>query len=56
MRIWKVTDRYNDRKIWIIKRYADGHYMANQEICGRKFYTAFQRITKDRWADILKEV
>lgn len=36
MTIKRITDRYNSQKIWIIKRYADGHYYLNQEICGRK--------------------
>lgn len=62
---WKIPDRYNPDKVWIIKRYADGHYMAAQEICGKmqsfysarakRYYTKFQRITKDRWKDIIKE-
>lgn len=36
MTIKRIIDRYNSRKVWIIKRYKCGHYYLNQEICGRK--------------------
>ena len=56
MQIWKVRDKYNPNKVWIIKRTNDRHYYANQLICGKLFYSRFQRITKDRWYEILKEI
>lgn len=55
MKTWRITDKYNPDKIWIIKRYNDGHYVANQEISGKLFYKSFQRITKDRWSELIKE-
>lgn len=56
MKIWKVIDKYNPHKVWIIKRTKDRHYYANQMICGKIFYSRYQRITKDRWSDILEGV
>ena len=44
--ITRYTDRWNPDKVWLIKRYADGHYGINQEIAGRVFYQAYQRTTK----------
>lgn len=40
------------RKVWLIKRYADGHYAINQEVGGRVFYSSFQRATKAQIAAI----
>lgn len=40
------TDKWNIRKVWLIKRYADGHYALNQEVGGRVLYTKFSRVTK----------
>lgn len=47
------TDRWNPRKVWIIKHYADGHYAVNQEIAGRIFYSTYQRTSKARIQQIL---
>ena len=27
----RKVDKWNPRKVWLIKRYADGHYAINQE-------------------------
>lgn len=54
MTIRKIQDKYNDRKTWYIKRYADGHYYINQAICGKLFYGAYQRTTKKFISDIFK--
>lgn len=40
------------RKVWLIKRYADGHYAINQEVGGRVFYSSYQRATKAQIAAI----
>ena len=53
MKIWEIQDKYNPQKVWHIKRYKDGHYYANQTICGKMFYTKYQRITRDRWYDLI---
>lgn len=45
-------DKWNTRKVWLIKRYADGHYAINQEVGGRVFYSRFQRATKAQIAAI----
>ena len=33
----RKVDKWNPRKVWLIKRYADGHYAINQEVGGRVF-------------------
>ena len=42
----RKVDKWNPRKVWLIKRYADGHYAINQEVGGRVFYSSYQRTTK----------
>lgn len=44
----RKVDKWNPRKVWLIKRYADGHYAINQEVGGRVFYSSYQRATKAR--------
>ena len=41
--ITRHPDRWNPAKVWLVKRYADGHYALNQEINGFVFYTKYQR-------------
>lgn len=36
----RKVDKWNPRKVWLIKRYADGHYAINQEVGGRVFIPA----------------
>lgn len=48
----RKTDKWNPRKVWLIKRYADGHYAINQEVGGRVLYTSFSRVTKANIAAI----
>lgn len=36
----RKVDKWNPRKVWLIKRYADGHYAINQEVGGRVFFPA----------------
>lgn len=49
----RKVDKWNPHKVWLIKHYADGHYVINQEVCGRVFYSRWQRSTKARIAAIL---
>ncbi len=51
--ITRHPDRYNPGKVWLVKRYADGHYGLNQEIAGRIFYPAYQRTTREHIEQIL---
>lgn len=48
----RKVDKWNPRKVWLIKRYADGHYAINQEVGGRVFYSSYQRATKAQIAGI----
>ena len=44
----RKVDKWNPRKVWLIKRYADGHYAINQEVGGRVFYSSYRvRTTAD---------
>lgn len=45
-------DKFNPKKIWIVKRYSCGHYYVNQQIAGKVFYRKFQRTTKYHLNDI----
>ena len=48
----RKVDKWNPRKVWLIKRYADGHYAINQEVGGRVFYSSYQRASKAQIAAI----
>lgn len=37
----RKIDKWNTHKVWLIKRYADGHYAINQEVGGRVFYSSY---------------
>jgi len=39
----EIKDRFNARKVWIVKRSKCGHYYVNQKIDGRIFYSKFTR-------------
>ncbi len=45
-KIRKVKDKFNNKKVWIVKKSKCNHYYLNQEICGLLFYSKFIRITK----------
>ncbi len=53
MNITRVQDRWNDKKVWLIKRYRSGNYYINQEICGRTFYDGFVRTTAKHLVEII---
>lgn len=42
----EVQDEWNDKKVWLIKRYKCGHYYFNQKIAGFKLNKMFLRTTK----------
>lgn len=42
--ITRYLDHWNPCKVWLVKRYADGHYALNQEINGFVFYDKYQRV------------
>lgn len=46
MKIIEIRDKYNPKKIWIIKRTPCRHYYINQKIYGKIFYPCFQRVSK----------
>lgn len=48
----RKIDRWNPRKVWLIKRYADGHFTLNQEVGGRVLYSGYTRTTKAHIAAI----
>lgn len=54
MSITRITDPYNDKKVWIIKHYSCGNYYYNQEVCGRKTH-GFVRTTKRFLGELLYE-
>lgn len=46
MEVIRIQDRYNDGKVWVIKRSACGHYYANQENYGYMLNKKFSKTTK----------
>lgn len=38
-------DRWNDKKVWLIKHYPDGHYAINQEIAGYVKNSSYVRVS-----------
>ena len=44
--IVRLQDKWNSNKVWIIKRYADGHFYLNQEINGKLFYSRWARTSR----------
>lgn len=53
MKVIRIPDRFNSRKVWLVKRYKSGNYYLNQEICGQTFYNGFVRVTKKFLAELL---
>lgn len=48
----RIVDRYNQDKVWMIKRYRSGNFYVNQEIKGNKIYNRDVRMTKQMLTDI----
>lgn len=44
--IERRLDKWNPKKVWLIKHYKDGHYAVNQEVNGHVMYRRFQRMKK----------
>ena len=44
--IIRLQDKWNSQKVWIIKRYADGHFYLNQEINGKLFYARWTKTSR----------
>lgn len=51
--IIEIKDRYNENKIWVIKHTSCRHYYFNQKICGKMFYSKFQRVSKAFINDVI---
>lgn len=55
MEVFKIKDRFNEKKVWLVKRYKSGNYYINQEICGKKFYKSFVRSTAKYLTELFGE-
>ncbi len=44
VKISEIQDRYNENKIWVVKKTKCRHYFINQKINGKMFYSSFQRV------------
>lgn len=51
----RIIDKWNNRKVWLVKHYADGHCTVNQEVNSRILYSRFQRMTKMQLEAIFSE-
>ena len=49
---YEIQDRHNDHKIWLVTRYACGHYYINQSILGAVIYRSYKRVTRQQLFDI----
>lgn len=45
VKISEIQDKYNENKIWVIKKTKCRHYFLNQKINGNLFYSSFQRVS-----------
>lgn len=52
-KISEYQDKYNPNKVWVVKKSPCRHYYINQKICGRLFYSKFQRVTLSHILEIL---
>ncbi len=52
MTIDQFIDRFNSKKIWLVKRTACGHYFLRQKVSGR-FTSNWERVTVGRMLDIV---
>lgn len=55
MKVFRIKDRFNKNKVWLVKRYKSGNYYINQEICGRTFYKRFVRSTAKYLTELFGE-
>lgn len=52
----RITDKYNPKKIWLVRYYGCGHYFYNQEIAGKKFYKRYSKTTRKHLISIGLEI
>jgi hypothetical protein len=52
MKITKIVDKYNENKIWIVKKYSHSEIYLNQEINGKLFYNKYQKSSKKNLKNI----
>lgn len=52
--IKEYQDKYNNSKVWVVKRTACRHYYLNQKINGKLFYPRFQRVSLAHIKDIIE--
>lgn len=55
MKVFRIKDRFNENKVWLVKRYKSGNYYINQEICGKTFYKKFVRSTAKHLTGVFGE-
>lgn len=46
MEIIRIQDRYNNRKVWLVKHSKCGHYYYNQNNSGYRLNKGFKRTTR----------
>lgn len=51
--ISEYKDKYNENKVWVIKRTSCRHYYLNQKICGKMFYPSYKKSTLTHIRNIL---
>lgn len=51
--ISEYKDKYNENKVWVIKRTSCRHYYLNQKICGKMFYPSYKKSTLNHIRNIL---
>lgn len=44
--VQEIIDKWNDKKIWLVKRYGCGHYYFNQSIAGHVLNKNYTKTTK----------
>lgn len=45
VKITEYQDKYNENKVWVVKKTACRHYFLNQKINGKFFYPKYQRVS-----------
>jgi hypothetical protein len=55
MKKYKITDKYNNDKVWLIKVYKCNHVYFNQTIKGLIFNPKYTKTTK-KWLNNLLEI
>lgn len=52
----RFQDQFNDKKVWVIRKYSSGNFYMNQEISGRLFNKKFTRVTKSKIKELGFEI